>query len=209
MKIKANHITNLTDARYFAAKEVTWLSFNFTEGGATYIEPKKAKAMFEWVEGPVNVGEFDSSTPQEINDMANWLGINTVQVGIFTSLEDILKLTPPSVIKTFVIEEFTNPDFLRKELEKFKPHVEAFELNFTKNKIHFDDLFNPSSMLVFDDLKQLCSYFNIILNIDFQQDSLNDIRLLNPYGLALKGGDEERVGVKSFDELDEIFEVIM
>jgi phosphoribosylanthranilate isomerase len=208
MKIKANHITNLTDARYFAAKDVEWLSFNFTEEATSYIDPKKAKAMFEWVEGPKIVGEFESFTPDEINNLVDWLGIYTVQVGVFTSLEDIFKINTPSVIKSFVIEEFTNPDVLIKELEKYASHVEAFELNFTKNKIPFENLFNPTSMMLFDDLKILSQKFNIILNIDFQQDSLSEIFNLNPYGLTLKGGDEERVGVKLYDELDEIFEFL-
>jgi len=31
---------------------------------------------------------------------------------------------------------------------------------------------------------------------------------LQPYGLSIKGGEEEKVGFKSFDEVDEIFEVL-
>ena len=60
IKVKASQITNLTDARYFAAKEVEWLSFDFTEGSSTYIDPMKARAMFDWVEGPCIVGEFQN-----------------------------------------------------------------------------------------------------------------------------------------------------
>ena len=56
LKIKANDITNLTDARYFAAKEATWLTFNFVEKTPTYIEPMTARAIFEWVEGVEIVG---------------------------------------------------------------------------------------------------------------------------------------------------------
>jgi len=47
IKVKASQITNLTDARYFAAWEVEWLGFNFDEGSAHYIPPVEMKAIKE------------------------------------------------------------------------------------------------------------------------------------------------------------------
>ena len=134
--------------------------------------------------------------------------MQAVQVGHFTSVEEVLKIKNVPVIKEIVIEELTNPDFLRKELLPFAPFVEAFQLSFDKNNISWETLKNPNSMVTVEDLKEICKAFKIILSIDFQKDTLDEILTLNLYGLNLKGGEEERIGVKSFDELDEILDTL-
>jgi phosphoribosylanthranilate isomerase len=206
IKIKASHITSLTDARYFAAKDVEWLSFNFNEKEASYIDPMVARAMFEWVAVPNIVGEFDHNTAEEINFYAAHWGLKTVQVGQFTPLSILKEIKPISLIKEFRIEAFTNPNYLRAELLSFSPYVQVFQLNFDKNGITWEDLKNPLAMITVEDLTSLCEDFNIILSIDFQPFSLNEITELKLYGLNVKGSAEERVGVKSFDDMDEIFD---
>ncbi len=208
IRIKASDITNLTDARYFAAKEVEWLCFNFSEGAASYIDPMKARAIFEWVEGPKIVGEFDMATADEINFYTEGWGLQAVQVGFLIPLDTVKVIKNKPIIKEIWIEEFTNPDFIIQELTDYSPYVEAFYLNFDKNGIVWDDLKNPLSMITVEDLKWICQQFNIILSIDFQPHMVDDILALNLYGLSLKGGEEERIGVKSYDELDEILDAL-
>jgi phosphoribosylanthranilate isomerase len=89
MKIKADNITNLTDARYFAAKEVEWLTFNFTEGVTGYIDPMKARAMFEWVAVPNIVGVFERVTADEAHFYAQSWHLTMIQVGAMTQNEEI------------------------------------------------------------------------------------------------------------------------
>jgi phosphoribosylanthranilate isomerase len=209
IKIKASDITNLTDARYFAAKEVEWLCFNFSEGTASYIDPMKARAIFEWVEGPKIVGEFDNATADEINFYTEGWGLQAVQVGFLVPIETIRAIKNTPIIKDIWIEEFTNPDFLVKELTSIAPYVEAFQLNFDKNGITWADLKLPDAMITTGDVKDICQRFNIILSIDFPSDMLDEIVDLNLYGLTVKGGEEERIGVKSYDELDDILDAIV
>ena len=99
IKVKASDITNLTDARYFAAKEVEWLSFNFTEGVVGYIQPMKARAIFEWVEGVKIVGEFNNMTGDEINFYTEGWSLQTVQVGHFTPVDEVMKIKNVPIIK--------------------------------------------------------------------------------------------------------------
>ena len=208
IKIKASDITNLTDARYFAAKDVEWLSFNFMEGAASYIEPMKARAIFEWVEGPIIVGEFGHMTADEINFYTEGWGLKAVQVGYDTTAETIAAIKNGTIIKDFQIEVFTNTDYLRGEMSNLATLVEAFQLSFDKNGIAWSDLKSPQSMITVDDLRILCTEFKIILSIDFDLQDLDEILSLNVYGLNLRGGEEERVGVKSFDELDEVLDIL-
>ena len=74
VKVKAGSITNLTDARYFAAREAEWLSFPLGEG-AGMIEPIKVKAIAEWVDGVKIVGEFNFSSPEEIVSLSEGLSL--------------------------------------------------------------------------------------------------------------------------------------
>ena len=206
IKVKASQITNLTDARYFAAKEVEWLSFNFTEGSENYIDPMKAQAMFEWVEGPHIVGEFDGLSAADINFYTEGYQLSHIQVGTQTGAEAIFELTASSIIKEIRVETVTNADILRGQMRPLTAMVEAFQLNFEKNGLDFLSLKNENAAISLSDLKALCQEFKIILAIDFQTIMLDELLSLNPYGLSVTGGEEEKVGVKSFDELDDILE---
>ena len=63
MLIKASRITNLTDARYFAARDAAFLGFILEPGADGYLDPVFMQAMREWVEGPKIIGEFNEATP--------------------------------------------------------------------------------------------------------------------------------------------------
>ena len=203
LKIKASQITNLTDARYFAAKEVEWLSFNFAEHTDNYIEPMRGRAMFDWVEVPHIVGEFDGFDADAVNFYADNWGLKAVQVGSKTEVFDVKSAY---ILKEITVESHTTADILRGLLSPFKNMVAAFQLNFDAQNVSFSDIKNNKCALDLADLSSLCAAFNIILNIDFQLVELEDIIHLKPFGLSLKGGEEERVGVKSYDELDEFFD---
>ncbi len=206
IKIKASQITNLTDARYFAAKEVEWLSFNFTEGTENYIDPMQARAMFEWVHGPRIVGEFEGLTTADINFYTEGYQLQHIQVGKNITAEDIFDLKAASIIKEIAVEKATNLDILRGQMQPFAATVEAFQLSFAQANCSFKQLKNAKVQLSFDDLKVLCSTFKIILAIDFQTVELDELLDLNLYGLNVRGGDEEKVGIKSFDDVDDIFD---
>ena len=62
-KIKANSITNLTDARYFAAWEVEWLGFNLNPGESIALQ--QVPAIKDWVDGVKIVGELSQPSPEE------------------------------------------------------------------------------------------------------------------------------------------------
>jgi phosphoribosylanthranilate isomerase len=203
LKIKASQITNLTDARYFAAKEVEWLSFNFAENTDNYIEPMRARAMFDWVEVPHIVGEFTGFDAEAVNFYADNWGLKAVQTG---ENMEVFDLKSNYILKEIMVDYATNAEILRGLMLPLQNIVAVFQLNFELNNLTFSDLKTGLHPLSIDDLSSLCADFKIILNIDFQLVELEDIMHLTPFGLSLKGGEEERVGVKSYDELDDIFD---
>ncbi len=209
VKVKASQITNLTDARYFAAWEVEWLGFNFDQGSEHYILPQNMKAIKEWVEGVKVVGEFPFATAEDINEAVGLLDLHAVQVGMFTEVPVLAKITAAPIIKEVVISSEVDEVSLENHLEQCAPHVAYFLLSFEKSGTTWEMLKNGESQIGNVLLEKLCAKYKIILSINLSQDSLDEILAIpNLHALNVKGGEEEKVGVKSFDELDEIFEAL-
>ena len=206
-KVKANSITNLTDARYFAAWEVEWLGFNLNPGAADYIEPMLLKAIKEWVDGVKFVGEFDLSTADEVNEIVQTLGLDAAQLGMFTPLATFQQLEyATTLFKEIVIEKETTLAAIKMHIEAFAPYVKAFVLNFDKNNISWSD---AQSHFDRTQLAELCQAFPIIFSLTMPPSTLIDfLDKVHPFGWSVKGGAEEKVGFKSFDELDDFFEVL-
>lgn len=194
MLIKASCITNLTDARYFAAKEVDFLGFNLEEGTEGFLEPMYMKAIREWVEGPKIVGEFSRATPAYVREAAAFFGLDAVQVTpqVSAQLSDLEGLT---VFFGVLFSEIDGGFF-----EQAAPHVSYFLIKMEPSHI---------SEINFSEIKNLCSRYPVLLQTDAPARQISELlERLQPAGLSLVGGEEEQVGVKSFDEIEAIFELL-
>ena len=66
---------------------------------------------------------------------------------------------------------------------------------------------NPSQIAF---LKKICKTNDIIIGFDFKANEVEEIlTTIMPTGIQVTGGEEEAIGVKSFDELDALFESII
>jgi phosphoribosylanthranilate isomerase len=209
-KIKASSIANLTDARYFAAWNVEWLGFNFSAGTSAFIAPTQAKAIQEWVDGPKTVGEFDLESSKEILAVAEVLPLDLVQVGMYAGLDTIMALNGRfPIIKELVFDQETTPATIAHLLDDFAPHIQFFLFNFDKNGISWQGIQNDKNWTPAW-LRETCRQYPVLLSMaipaEQAQEVLDD---LQPAGVNLYGGDEEKVGVKSFDELDAFLEQVL
>jgi phosphoribosylanthranilate isomerase len=199
-QIKASQITNLTDARYFAAWGVEWLGFGLESGQDHVVTPAQMAAIKEWVEGPKMVGEFSGLDIELIHQSVELLDLDGVEVSRFANLSE-LQLSIP-IIMNIVMEAHLEPEAL-VELLKANEIVEYFILDFEKNATINDFKENfPTSWL-----SGLAKQFPIFIRTSTETYSLKELTEdIQPMGISLAGGEEEKVGLKSFDELDEIFE---
>lgn len=198
MLIKASAITNLTDARYFAAKAVDFLGFNLEEGTPGYLDPLYMKAIREWVQGPKITGEFDRTPAATVREAAGFYGLDAVQVtraddlDLLEGLEVILYL-PAKADVAGVRSAFGAVSGVSYFLLDFSQIPEA-------EKVLLE---NAGAW------RQLFAGFPTLLQLNVPAAALNDLlNALQPAGLALRGGEEETVGVKSFDEIDAVFETL-
>lgn len=206
-KVKASSVTNLTDARYFAAWETEWLGFNLNTGSEYYIQPNTMKAIKEWVDSVKVVGEFDLQEAEEILAAADMLELDAVQVGTFSSQETLRALYEQEVpvIKEVVVQDTGEFGAITAQLQAQEVWVSHFLFDFQKNGITWPDLLEDG----LPELKDIAQTYPILVAMDVSAEQLETMLEELPInGISVRGGAEEKVGYKSFDELDDLFEAI-
>ncbi len=206
-KIKASSITNLTDARYFAAWEAEWLGFNLDPGTENYVSPATVQAMKEWVDGVKIVGEFNQQEARDILTSVDILGLDAVQLGTFASLETLQALHAKEVpvLQELVVEEWSDLSALATQMEARSGLAAYFLLDFAKNGLSWA----AAKSNVLAELRQLAEDFPLLLNLPFPASEVEEVlEQTGAAGFSVQGGEEEKVGFKSFDELDDLFEVL-
>lgn len=204
-KIKASAITNLTDARYFAAKEIEWLGFNISTNGYNAMRIEDVAAIIEWVEGVKIIAEVDSIEPDSMADFLR-LPFQGVQYGMFTPMDWIANLPENTIkIQEYVVASKEDIVNANEWMASRKNYTNYFLLDFQKNNLTFQD-FGPQSIGF---IQELCKGYAIIMNIALDENNIIPILdTFSPAGLNVMGGIEEKVGLKSFDDLEDIFDAI-
>lgn len=202
--VKASQITNLTDARYFAARAVEWIGFNLDPGTENAVSPQEVSAIKEWVEGPSIVAEFGLQSSDEIKSIVDYLEVDAVQISMFSDTKAIRESLSIPIFKEVVVEE-ASLQGLAAMLQEQATMVDYFIIDLAKNNIELNQL----SKTAIDLLQALCADYQVLINFNASAETLKlFLEQVEPYGLVLLGGEEEKVGYKSFDELDEILDLL-
>ncbi len=190
-KVKISHVNNLTDARYFAAAGVDYLGFCCNPGTEKYCTISKINEIRQWVEGPEFVLEFDGWQPEtDIHHMIrDGLG-QLVHFGAFATYQDDFGVP---VFKDFILENLSLTDF------------SGVDYPVLRSQKKFDQMDSDEIA----SLRNLAGEKTIFLDIPFEISELEGLIAAFPgFGLILRGGEEEKTGFKSFDDLDRVFEVL-
>lgn len=204
-KIIAGEIQNLTDARYFAAREVQYLSFRFDLN----FNGQQAAAIREWVDGVRMMGAFSYQSAEEIRGIATFAGLDSIETDMFFDPEAAKNLSADfSLFQRIVLEAHTGQSELEDLLASGKNIYTGYILDFRKNNLDFSDLM-AGQPLDTDWLRGLAAAFPLYLSIPLGEEELDPLlEGINPKGLELIGGAEEKTGFKSFDEADLIFDAL-
>ncbi|MBC7773857.1 MAG: hypothetical protein H7246_00355 [Phycisphaerae bacterium] len=201
--IKASRIAHLTDARYFAAKEVDYLGFNLEEGTEGYLDPMYMKAIREWVAGPKIVGEFKSTPIRVVREAAAFFGLDVVQVSAQNHGAHLAELEGLEVILEIEVGEQGLP-FSIPELQAFAPYADIFLFNFSQTNISKSTFYGEKGFW-----REVFALRPSLLQADIPAADWPEVlETLGLAGLSLVGGEEEQVGIKSYDEIEEIFEAL-
>ena len=191
-KVIASSISNLTDARYFAGWMVDVIVFNIDPTNEFYTNPQEIGAFQSWVEGPQY---FLDMTEEQLIHAEKYLvdlGCQGIIID-FEKRDSISNLDIP-VMYTISLKTFTENIQIIKDLQETFIITELGEID---QVIKLVEGTNEGTVSP-----------EIYLNIEGQ--SLDENQILNTHisGFMLHGSPEEKVGFKSFDELDEIFEIL-
>jgi len=206
-KVKASAITHLTDARYFAAWETEWLGFMLSPGSEASVELQLVAALREWVDGVKICGEFSLASLPEIEAAIDVLGLETIQLGMLTPLENLQALRGKvEIIQEIVVEAYLTAEELSEMMEERKEAVDYFLLQFNKGGLTWPDIQEDTPFGV-EQLAQWAKQYPLLIDLPLEGTTPTQFLDQIPVkGFSVVGAEEEKVGVKSFDELDEFFE---
>jgi len=206
--VLASGITHLTDARYFAAWEVDYLAFPIGNDVPEAISWDYLNALKEWVEGPEIVAEIGAA--EDGTAWAEELRANGITTALLTSsapasAPEKLKASGVKVIVSVPVAGYQSADDVAEELAAH-PAADLFILDFEQGGITWADL-AAGAPFSLAELDEILTSRPCLIQIGLAGSDPKDLKAAHPLtGFAVRGSSEEKVGYKSFDDLDEVFE---
>lgn len=196
-KIKLGNITSLADARYAAAAGVDFMGFCFDPAHASYIPPIKAREIIGWTTGNELVAEFGDQSTEEINTITELLEIGTAEISNTLPAESLKELHA-ALIKKVDLAAYQNMDAVQQAINEYQPSVDAFHLYHSGSGL-------PDETA----LTKLCAQHKIIWGLPVHKENvLHIINHIRPYAINISAGMEEKTGIRDFDELNELLDLI-
>lgn len=183
----AADIENLTDARYFAAWGAEWMSFLMEEKDGHAKGLARIKEIIDWIDGPKMALRFPEEMPVE----------QIMEIAVDLNLDGI-------IIDEVKAEQISN---FGQEIALIIPKQSVQDIE----DCAYDHILlmvqNETSIL--DISEELKEEYKIYVQTNWSAPFISkNNSVFQQIGLVLKGGEEEKVGYKSYDDLDEIFEVL-
>ena len=205
--VLATSITNLTDARYFAARGVEGLIFQLEAGAGDAIAPVQLNAIAGWIDGVQLIGSLSMPTAADLQDAVAKLRLDALLVGGFTPVGVLEAAADLTLYQEIILRPDSTLAALRALLEQRAPHVQGFVIDAVKGRLRWEQLV-AGTPFALEELAELCEEFSIYLHLPIGAEALEELDDWNLKGLLVRGGDEEKVGFKSFDELDAWLDVL-
>jgi phosphoribosylanthranilate isomerase len=203
--VKIGEVSHLSDARYAAGSGANFVGFCLSPRNENYIEPAKVKEITGWIEGITPVAEWYDEPADVIADTCRHLGILHIQMNAFDP-GCSEKLKDFTLIQNIVLEPNESPGTLIEMVDKIQHYTKYYMLTFREPGSQNAFLAHAAheQMIV-----ELCRDYPVFLNFHFKADALRPmLDKYHPFGINLKGGPEDKPGLKDFDELNELVEAL-
>ncbi|AWW28666.1 phosphoribosylanthranilate isomerase [Echinicola strongylocentroti] len=198
--VKISTVNNLSDARYCAGMYVDLMGFNLEEGSKDFMSAEKYKELTEWLSGLKYVGEFESTHPDSILEtVKEYPGLSYVQITEEAHLQMLVNTSYQLILKQEIQA--------MGQLEDLAGKAATYRENNILLLLESDNLeFNEEVSQLVKDIAGKC---DLLLGFGLEAGVVETIiNQTGIKGIALKGGDEIKPGLKDFDELADILEVL-
>lgn len=203
-KVKICGITGLHDARFVSGALADYMGFIFYDKSPRYIEPAKAGAIANWIEGPECVGVFVNQPLDNINMITRQTGVDLVQLHGNESAE-YCSLVEKSVIKAIHISDKTTPDILREKVESYGSFVDYLLLD-AKVDGKWGGTGQSFNWDILDGVGEEIPFF---LSGGLNAGNIRQAcRVVQPYAVDVSSGLESEPGIKSFDKIEAFMDEI-
>ncbi|MCR9131977.1 MAG: phosphoribosylanthranilate isomerase [bacterium] len=201
-KVKICGITNLEDARFASGALVDYLGFIFVESSPRYIDPEKAGAIINWVEGPNKVGVFMDQPLDDVNVLAKFSGIDYVQLHGQETIEYCQLIEKP-IIKVIHVGETSTKEEIEAQVALYSK-VAEFLLFDTKANGKFGGTGITFDWSLLNEIADDTPFF---LAGGLTPENVSEaIESVRPYAVDLNSGVEEEPGLKDFEKIEQLME---
>lgn len=203
-QVKICGITTLEDARFASGALADYLGFIFYSESPRFIEPAKAGAIINWIEGPKKVGVFVNQPLDDVNSIATQTGIDLVQLHGNESPE-YCELVDLPVIKAFHVSDNTSQEELKSKVETYRECTEYFLFD-SKTDSEWGGTGKTFNWNLIRDISGDHPFF---LAGGLHSGNVEKaIREVNPSVVDLSSGLEEAPGLKDFQKIEAFFDVM-
>jgi phosphoribosylanthranilate isomerase len=176
------------------------IGFDLEEGSKNYTSPQKFNEITGWLSGVDYVAEFESTHPEKILGLLNeYTGINFIEIKEEIYLRMLVNTSYGLIFKKELKSEEDLDELIAKAqfFEDFKIMLHLVSENLEIN----------AGMI--QKLHTLASKVEVLLGFGIEPETvLNLLEISGVKGIALEGGEEIKPGLKDFDQLAEILEVL-
>lgn len=202
-KIKICGITNLEDGRFASGLFVDYLGFIFYDKSPRFIEPAKAGAIINWLEGPEKIGVFVNQPLDEVNETAKITGLDFVQLH-GTETPEYCELVEKPVIKVIHAQQDSTKEQLLELINTYKDVVE-FYLFDTKVDDNWGGTGQTFDWSLIPSLTEKPFFLSGGLNVENVTDAIN---LVHPYAVDVSSSIEEEAGLKDLEKMEEFVNTV-
>ena len=202
-KIKVCGITNLEDGRFASGLFVDYLGFIFYDKSPRYIEPAKAGAIVNWLEGPEKVGVFVNQPLDEVNSIAKQTGLDLVQLHGNENVE-YCELIDKPIIKVIHVSDDSTTELLQAEVDKYDSKAEFFLFD-TKVGDQWGGTGKTFDWSILNDITEKPFFLSGGLSSD---NVTSAIQFVNPYAVDVSSSIEEEPGLKDLEKMEEFVNTV-
>jgi len=190
-------INNLSDARYCAGMGADRLSFILDPSLPNHLTPATVKELAGWVAGVELIGEFDTLSAPEINALAADCALDAVLLRSPRPADELAEIAPPVLLEVPFDQLATFP------ATDYTEAVAGVLLELPEAVAAYDEALAGDAVAIL--ARQLPLWLGPGLHPHRARQVLVAVR---PAGLVFASGEEIKLGLRDFDQLEAVFEAL-